>query len=54
MHMGIVAEGVETLAQVDRLKSLECDYIQGYYFSKPINKEMFIQFIKEYKKKMLF
>ena len=47
MHMGIVAEGVETLAQVDRLKSLECDYIQGYYYSKPLPNEQFIEYVKK-------
>lgn len=31
-----VAEGIETKEQVDFLKKVECDIIQGYYFSKPI------------------
>ena len=31
-----VAEGVETIEQVNKLKELGCDMIQGYYFSKPI------------------
>ncbi len=32
----ITAEGVETEAQVEFLKNLKCDDIQGYYFSKPL------------------
>jgi diguanylate cyclase (GGDEF)-like protein len=30
-----VAEGIETVAQVDRLRALGCDLAQGYYFAKP-------------------
>lgn len=36
MGMSITAEGVETKNQVEFLKSLECDEIQGYYYSKPL------------------
>ncbi|QJD84492.1 putative bifunctional diguanylate cyclase/phosphodiesterase [Cohnella herbarum] len=32
----VVAEGVETYAQLDYLKKYECDCIQGYLFSKPL------------------
>lgn len=35
MHLAVVAEGVETQAQYDLLKSLNCDYYQGFYFAKP-------------------
>ena len=30
-----VAEGIETVAQVDRLRALGCDLAQGYYFARP-------------------
>lgn len=33
----IVAEGVETIAQANLLKELNCTYVQGYFFSKPIS-----------------
>ncbi|MEG1268771.1 MAG: EAL domain-containing protein [Oscillospiraceae bacterium] len=36
LHMCTVAEGVEERAQVDMLKILKCDYIQGFYFAKPM------------------
>lgn len=36
LKMQVIAEGVETLQQLELLKSAGCDYAQGYYFSKPI------------------
>ena len=36
-----VAEGIETKAQIDFLKKIECDIVQGYYFSKPISIQEF-------------
>ena len=36
LRLKVVAEGVETKEQFDFLRSLGCDQIQGYYFSKPI------------------
>lgn len=41
MQLKTVAEGVETEAQVDRISSLGGDYIQGYFYSKPLSKEQF-------------
>lgn len=42
LNLELVAEGVETEVQLERLKRLNCDYIQGYYFSKPLSlKELF-------------
>lgn len=35
MNIGVVAEGVETQEQVDYLKSLGVEYLQGFYFGKP-------------------
>ncbi|MEY9395164.1 diguanylate cyclase (GGDEF)-like protein [Bradyrhizobium japonicum] len=37
MEIACVAEGVETRAQLDSLRRLECDFIQGYYFAKPMS-----------------
>lgn len=36
-----IAEGTETIEQVDLLTSYGCKYFQGYYFSKPLNKAAF-------------
>lgn len=37
LGMDVVAEGVETAAQLARLRSMGCDYAQGYFFSKPVD-----------------
>jgi diguanylate cyclase (GGDEF)-like protein/PAS domain S-box-containing protein len=36
MHMDVVAEGIETLEQLNCLKAWNCDVMQGYYFSRPL------------------
>jgi EAL domain-containing protein (putative c-di-GMP-specific phosphodiesterase class I) len=36
LGMRVVAEGVETMAQIQILKSLGCDEIQGFYLSRPV------------------
>jgi EAL domain-containing protein (putative c-di-GMP-specific phosphodiesterase class I) len=37
LDMDVIAEGVETEEQVVKLKELKCEYMQGYYFSKPLD-----------------
>lgn len=39
LHYQIVAEGVETQAQADYLKSLGCDLVQGYLYAKPMSEQ---------------
>lgn len=46
LNFKIVSEGVETKEQLDFLKLLKVDYVQGYYFSKPILKEEFAVEVK--------
>jgi EAL domain-containing protein (putative c-di-GMP-specific phosphodiesterase class I) len=41
LQLKTVAEGVETEEQKNRIASLGGDYIQGYYYSKPLPKEQF-------------
>lgn len=46
MNMKIVVEGIETESLVKQFSDLQCEYIQGYYYSRPLPKEEFIAFIK--------
>lgn len=41
LKMQTIAEGVETLEQVEFLKSIGCKYVQGYYYSRPLPVEEF-------------
>lgn len=47
MGLEIVAEGVETEAQLQSLAEISIDFIQGFYFSKPLPQEEFLRFIEE-------
>ncbi|MBR5421260.1 MAG: EAL domain-containing protein [Lachnospiraceae bacterium] len=38
MKLKILVEGVETYEQLELLEDLEVDYLQGYYFSRPVSK----------------
>lgn len=51
MNMDIVAEGIEDEETLRKFEEMGCDYIQGFYFSKPLPKDEFIQFIHEQLKK---
>jgi len=48
LNLAIVVEGVETKEQLDLMTQLNCDYIQGYHFSKPLPKDDFITFIQKH------
>ena len=39
LGLEVVAEGVETLEEYDALRQLACEYVQGYYVSRPVGKE---------------
>jgi EAL domain-containing protein (putative c-di-GMP-specific phosphodiesterase class I) len=39
LGMDVIAEGVETSDQLAKLRSLGCEYGQGYFFSKPLPSE---------------
>ena len=43
-----VFEGVETETQRDFLRSINCDVAQGYFYSKPLTEQDFIEFIKKH------
>lgn len=45
LNMSIVAEGVESYEQSEELIAMGCDYLQGYYYSKPISGEDFLELV---------
>ncbi len=47
LDVPVVAEGVEEKAQLDKLRSMGCELIQGYYFSKPVPPDEFAKFIEK-------
>ncbi|OON85446.1 hypothetical protein BXO88_12370 [Oribacterium sp. C9] len=44
----ILCEGIETKEMVDTLAEMGVDYLQGFYFSKPLPETEFLEFIKEF------
>ncbi|HVM32033.1 MAG TPA: EAL domain-containing protein, partial [bacterium] len=49
LKLSVVAEGVETEAQIAFLKNHQCDQVQGYYFSHPLSEDQFFRMLKETK-----
>lgn len=47
LDTAVVAEGVETREQLRFLRSIGCDLVQGYYYSRPLTTERWEQFLKE-------
>lgn len=47
MNLLVVAEGVETQEQINSLKSIECNYVQGFFYSKPLPGNEFTQQLKD-------
>ncbi len=50
-HIGVktIVEGIETREQVEFIKKIECDMIQGYYYSKPLKKDKFEEYLRNHK-----
>jgi EAL domain-containing protein (putative c-di-GMP-specific phosphodiesterase class I) len=46
LNMTVVAEGVETEAQLEFLRTNGCDEVQGYYFCKPLPSEECLEFLR--------
>jgi EAL domain-containing protein (putative c-di-GMP-specific phosphodiesterase class I) len=51
LNMQIVAEGIENQEQLEKMKELDVDFVQGYYFSRPVDSKNFIKFMFEYKER---
>ncbi len=50
MNMTVTAEGVETKDQIDFLRNFDCDFIQGYYYSKPLEEKEMIEYLNDREK----
>ena len=51
LGMSIVQEGVETIGEVEMLRKLGCDVVQGYYYSKPLALIDYLSFIEKNREK---
>ena len=47
MDIKLIAEGIETEDEFEAMKALGVDYIQGFYFSKPLPEREFLKFVQE-------
>ncbi|WP_411746899.1 putative bifunctional diguanylate cyclase/phosphodiesterase [Reinekea sp.] len=48
LNLEVVGEGIETIEQLDALKSMGCEQGQGYYFAKALPLDQFIDFVREF------
>jgi EAL domain-containing protein (putative c-di-GMP-specific phosphodiesterase class I) len=46
LKLCVIAEGVETLKELEFLRAQRCDEVQGYYFSKPVPAQQFENLLK--------
>jgi diguanylate cyclase (GGDEF)-like protein/PAS domain S-box-containing protein len=47
LGLEVVAEGVETEGQLNQLRNMQCEYAQGYLFSRPLAAEPFSQYLRD-------
>lgn len=45
-NLSVIAEGIEAPQQLDFLRSLGCDEMQGYYFARPLPENEFVEFVQ--------
>ena len=53
LKINSLAEGVETKVQLDFLKSKGCNFVQGYYYSKPLETQAFTQLLLQHQDMIL-
>ncbi len=46
LGLKVIVEGVETAAQLRFFAAMGCEYVQGYFFSKPLPAQQFAQFLR--------
>lgn len=47
LNLSVVAEGVESEFELNLLKEYECEYVQGYFYSKPLNLKDFVKYLEK-------
>jgi PAS domain S-box-containing protein len=47
INLKVIAEGIETVRQLERLGELGCEFGQGYYFSQPLEAKAALQFLRQ-------
>ena len=47
LQLSVVCEGVETKQQVEFLRQVDCDLVQGYYYSRPVPQKVFSQMLED-------
>ncbi len=47
LGLKVVAEGVETEKQLAFIRNIDVDFVQGYYYSKPLSEAAFLDYCKE-------
>ena len=47
LKLEVVCEGVETKEQVEFLRDVDCDIVQGYYYSKPVPLDVFTEMLSD-------
>ncbi|MFO7595654.1 MAG: EAL domain-containing protein, partial [Desulfocurvibacter africanus] len=50
LNLKVIAEGVETLQQLNFILGLRCDEYQGYYFSKPVPSAEYLELLQRHKR----
>lgn len=53
LHLNVVAEGVENKKQFQILRKENCDYVQGFYITKPVTFNGFIEFLENWDEELL-
>ena len=48
LQLPVIAEGIELVEQADMVKDFECDYCQGYLFSKPMPAHETVEYCRKY------
>lgn len=47
LNMNVIAEGVETKEQLDEIKEMKCDEVQGFYYARPLPEQEFVAYVQE-------